>query len=446
MSLLVESSLSERTCAQKIFDAHLVNYLEDEFIGAIQVDRVFCHEITTPSAILELQDRHLDSVFDNSKIKAVIDHVSPAKDSKTALQGKILREWARKNDIEFFDIGRGGVCHALFPENGFIEPGFVTVMGDSHTCTYGAFASLSFGIGTTDLAVAIRKGICRLSRPQTIKIELSGHLKKGVFAKDVILFLISQIGVNGATGKVLEFSGSIIDSFSMESRMTLCNMAVECGATTGICNVDLTTIEYLWPFIKNRYENEQAALQDFSQWNSDLSCEYDEILKFDLSNLEPMVTFSYKPDCVKTVGHMSDIKVNQVFIGSCTNGRIEDLRVCADIIKQYEQKNGKAQVCDGVRAIVVPATSMVYKQALSEGLIALFVNAGFCVSNPSCAACIGMSCGVLAEGEVCASTTNRNFYGRMGKGGMIHLVSPATATSTALAGYITNFDFNSKDD
>ena len=245
--------------------------------------------------------------------------------------------------------------------------------------------------------------------------------------------------MNGATGKIIEFTGSVVDEFSMESRMTLCNMAIECGATSGICNVDMTTIEYLWDSIKMRYSTKDEALKDLSKWNSDKNCNYCKIFKFDLSNLDPMVTFNYKPDCVKSVCEMNGTKVDQVFIGSCTNGRLEDLRICAKIIEAQNKKESKqVKVAKGVRAIISPATTFVYQKALEEGLIEVFLNAEFCVVNPSCAACIGMSCGVLAEGEVCASTSNRNFYGRMGKGGMIHLMSPATATYTALAGYITN--------
>ncbi|MCR4626920.1 MAG: 3-isopropylmalate dehydratase large subunit [Treponema sp.] len=420
-----------KTIAEKIFETHLVDKpFEGTYV--LKLDRVFCHEITTPIAINDLVSRNKDRVFDSTKIKAVIDHVTPAKDSKTATQGKILRDWVKRNNIkDFFDIGCNGVCHAIFPEKGFVHPGFTVIMGDSHTCTHGAFGAFAAGVGTTDLEVGILKGVCTFREPKSIKFNLNGKLPEGVFAKDVILYIIGQIGVNGATNCVMEFSGSVIDGFSMEERMTLCNMAVEAGATSGICAPDMTTVEYLWEFIKNDYSNKEEALKDYSKWVSDSDAKYEKVYDFDLSKLEPIATFGYKPDQIKTVREMEGTKVNQVYIGSCTNGRISDLRVAAKILK------GK-HLAEGVRGIVSPATPKIYKMALDEGIISIFMDAGFCVTNPTCGACLGMSNGVLAEGEVCASTTNRNFNGRMGKGGMVHLMSPATAAATAIAGKITN--------
>ncbi|MGC8764679.1 MAG: 3-isopropylmalate dehydratase large subunit [Brevinematia bacterium] len=420
-----------KTIAEKIFYAHLIDKpSEDTFV--LKLDMVFCHEITTPIAILDLMARGKDRVFDPTKIKAVIDHVTPAKDSKTAEQGKILREWARRHNIkDFFDIGRNGVCHAIFPEHGFVRPGYTVIMGDSHTCTHGAFGAFAAGVGTTDLEVGILKGVCAFKYPKTMKFVLKGKLPEGVFAKDVILYIISQITVNGATDHVMEFVGPIVDEMSMESRMTLCNMAIEAGGTSGICYPDMTTVEYLWPFIKNEFSSKEEALKEYSKWISDPDAKYEKVLEYDLSDLEPMVTFGYKPDNVKPVREMEGTPVDQVYIGSCTNGRIEDLRIAAEILK------GK-KISDNVRGILSPATPKVYSMALKEGIIDIFMEAGFCVTNPTCGACLGMSNGVLAEGEVCASTTNRNFYGRMGKGGMVHLMSPATAAATAIAGKITN--------
>ncbi|MBE6351390.1 MAG: 3-isopropylmalate dehydratase large subunit [Treponema bryantii] len=420
-----------RTIAQKIFDSHIIDKpFENTFV--ISLDNVFCHEITTPIAINDLVLRNKDKVFDSTKIKAVIDHVTPAKDSKTATQGKILRDWATRNNIkDFFDIGKNGVCHALFPEKGFVRPGQTIIMGDSHTCTYGAFGTFAAGVGTTDLEVGILKGVCAFREPKSIKITLDGKLKKGVFAKDVILFLIAQLGVNGATDCVIEFTGPIISAMNMEERMTLCNMVVEAGATSGICNPDMNTVEYLWPFIKNDFATKQDALTEYSKFSSDKDAIYEKELYFDLSTLTPLCTFGYKPDQVKTVKEMEGTSINQVYIGSCTNGRISDLRIAAQILK------GKT-IAPNVRGIVSPATVQTYKIALQEGLIDIFIDAGFCVTNPTCGACLGMSNGVLAEGEVCASTTNRNFNGRMGKGGMIHLMSPATAAASSIMGYITN--------
>lgn len=420
-----------KTIAQKIFETHLVDTpFPNTYV--LKLDRVFCHEITTPIAINDLIERGKDKVFDSTKIKAVIDHVTPAKDSKTAEQGLILRNWAERNNIkDFFDIGENGVCHAIFPEKGFVRPGFTVIMGDSHTCTHGAFGAFAAGVGTTDLEVGILKGVCSFREPKSIKFVLTGSLREGVYAKDVILFLIGQIGVNGATNCVIEFTGPIVDNFGMEERMTLCNMAVEAGATSGICYPDEKTVDYLWEFIKDDYKTKEAALADYAKWKSDDDAEFVKVYEYDLSSLEPVCTFGYKPNKIKKVSEMAGTKVNQIYIGSCTNGRISDLRIAAQVLK------GK-KLAHGVRGIVSPATPKIYKQALEEGILATFIDAGFCVTNPTCGACLGMSNGVLADGEVCASTTNRNFNGRMGKGGMVHLMSPATAAATAISGTITN--------
>ena len=420
-----------KTVAEKIFEAHLVDNPAGD-IYVLQLDAVFCHEITTPVAINDLVRRGKDRVFDPTKIKAVIDHVTPAKDSKTALQGKIVRDWARRQNIpDFFDIGRNGVCHAIFPEKGFVRPGFTIIMGDSHTCTHGAFGAFAAGVGTTDLEVGILKGVCAFKYPKTIKIEVTGALPAGVYAKDVILSIVGKIGVSGATNKVIEFAGPVIETMSMEARMTLSNMAVEAGATCGICYPDETTVQYLWPFIQDEFDSQTVALSVYQQYLPDSDAVYDDLVSIDVNALEPMVTYGYKPDNVKSVADMAGTPVDQVYIGSCTNGRLEDLRVAAEVLK------GR-RISDSVRGIVSPATPDVYNEALAEGIIKTFMDAGFCVTNPTCGACLGMSNGVLAEGEVCASTTNRNFNGRMGKGGMVHLMSPATAAATAIAGAITN--------
>ncbi len=419
-----------RTVAQKIFDEKRIDR-PFPGVSVLKLDRVFCHEITTPVAIADLKARGKDRVFDPARIKAVIDHVTPAKDSDTALQGKMLRDWARQHGIEFFDVGRNGVCHAIFPEKGFVRPGFTVIMGDSHTCTHGAFGAFAAGVGTTDLAVGILKGVCAFRDPETIKVEISGSLRPGVYAKDLILKVIQTLTTSGATDKAIEFLGPAVSSLSMESRMTLCNMAVEAGATTGICVPDRVTVDYLWDFIKDEYSTREEALSAFSRFGPDPDAAYASAVVIDASTVEPLATFGYKPDQVKPVRDFEKTKVDQVYIGSCTNGRYEDLSVAAEILK------GK-RVHTDVRAILAPATPGVYRKALSEGLIDIFMDAGFCVTNPTCGACLGMSNGVLAEGEVCASTTNRNFNGRMGKGGMVHLMSPATAAASAVAGYITN--------
>ncbi len=422
-----------KTIAEKIFDTHRIDNPSGD-INVIKLDAVFCHEITTPVAINDLIEKGMNRVFDPNKIKAVIDHVTPSKDSKTAAQAKIMRDWARAQGIkDFFDIGQNGVCHALFPEKGFVRPGYTIIMGDSHTCTHGAFGAFAAGVGTTDLEVGILKGVCAFHYPETIKIEITGNLQKNVYAKDVILSIIGKIGVNGATNKVMEFTGSVVDKMTMEERMTLCNMAIEAGGTSGVCYPDSTTVDYLWDFIKDDYSSKEKALEDFSKWHSDSDANYSSIITHDISKLKPMMTVGYKPDEVKEVDSNEKIKVDQIYIGSCTNGRIEDLREAAAVLK------GK-KISSDVRGILSPATPDVYKQAMKEGLIDIFMDAGFCVTNPTCGACLGMSNGVLASGEVCASTTNRNFNGRMGKGGMVHLMSPAVAAATSIAGYITTPD------
>ncbi|MBE0586308.1 MAG: 3-isopropylmalate dehydratase large subunit, partial [Desulfofustis sp.] len=420
-----------RTIAEKIFAAHLREQISEHTM-VLDLDVVLCHEITTPIAIMDLIEKGKDRVFNPDRIKAVIDHVSPPKDSKTATQAKILRDWARRHRIkDFFDIGANGVCHAIFPEKGFIRPGNTVIMGDSHTCTHGAFGAFAAGVGTTDLEVGIYKGVCAFRRPQTMKITLSGTLGQGVVAKDVILAVIGELTVNGATDRIIEFVGPVVEAMSMSSRMTLCNMAIEAGATCGICLPDRITAEFLWPFIKNQYRTVDEAVADFARWHSDSDAGYESELEIDVSDLEPQVTCGYKPDQVKSAATFASTTVDQVYIGSCTNGRIEDLRDAAAILK------GR-RIADHLRAIVVPATVDIYRQALDEGLLTIFLDSGFCVMNPSCGACLGMSAGVLAEGEVCASTTNRNFNGRMGKGGMVHLMSPLTAAATAVAGTIVD--------
>ena len=420
-----------KTTAEKIFDAHLVN---EPFPGTkvLRLDAVLCHEITTPIAINDLVARGKDRVFDPNKIKVVIDHVTPAKDTKTAQQGKILRDWSHRHQIkDFFDIGRNGVCHALFPEQGFIRPGYTVIMGDSHTCTHGAFGAFAAGVGTTDLEVGILKGVCAFREPKTIRINVNGAVPEGVYAKDIILRIIRELTVKGATDCVIEFQGNVVRKMSMESRMTLCNMAIEAGGTSGICMPDGVTVDYLWPFISSEYPDKKAARRDYRRWWSDRGCTYVRVIDIDVTGMEPQITSGYKPDEVKGVSEMSGTPVDQVYIGSCTNGRLEDLRIAAQYLK------GKT-IAPSVRGIVSPATPKIFRDADRLGIIRIFMDAGFCVTNPTCGACLGMSNGVLAPGEVCASTTNRNFNGRMGKGGMVHLMSPAVAAVTALEGKIAD--------
>ncbi len=417
-----------KNITQKIFESHL---REQPFEGTyvLDLDVVMCHEITTPVAIADLEWREKDRVFDSTKIKAVIDHVTPSKDAKTALQAKILRDWARRHDIkDFFDIGSNGVCHAIFPEKGFIRPGYTVIMGDSHTCTHGAFGAFAAGVGTTDLEVGILKGVCAFRQPKSIKVVVSGELGQGVFAKDLILEVIRQLTVNGATDHVIEFRGSCIEALSMEERMTVCNMAIEAGGTCGICLPDETTVDFLWSFIKDDYNNDRdAAIADFKKWHSDPDAEYTKVIEIDAGTIEPVTTVGYKPDEVKKLRELAGSKIDQVYIGSCTNGRLSDLHAAAKVlIGNKLHKN--------VRGIVSPATPKIFDEALEDGTLKIFRDAGFCVTNPTCGACLGMSNGVLANGEVCASTTNRNFAGRMGPGGMVHLMSPASAAASGIKG------------
>ncbi|UCE78184.1 MAG: 3-isopropylmalate dehydratase large subunit [Nitrospiraceae bacterium] len=419
------------TLTEKIFSAHL---RDEPFPGTkvLGLDVVLCHEITTPIAINDLVKRGKDRVFDPAKIKAVIDHVTPAKDSQTAEQGKILRNWARRHNIkDFFDIGRNGICHALFPEKGFIRPGYTVIMGDSHTCTHGAFGAFAAGVGTTDLEVGILKGVCAFRDPATIRINIIGKVPDGVYAKDIILKIIKTLTVKGATDSVMEFHGDVVRNMTMESRMTLCNMAIEAGGTTGICMPDEVTVDYLWEYVSSDFRDRDEAFQQYRTWWSDENCTYSTVRNVDVTALEPQVTYGYKPDEVKNISEIAGLPVDQIYIGSCTNGRLEDLRIAAAYLK------GKT-ISPAVRGIVSPATPRVFQDANREGIIQIFMDSGFCVTNPTCGACLGMSTGVLAPDEVCASTTNRNFPGRMGKGGMVHLMSPAVAAVTALEGKIAD--------
>ncbi len=420
-----------KTITEKIFDAH-VKDTPFEGVVVLSLDVVFCHEITTPIAIADLVWREKDRVFDASRIKAVIDHVTPSKDTKSATQAKIMRDWARRHGIrDFFDVGSNGVCHALFPEKGFVRPGYTVIMGDSHTCTYGAFGAFAAGVGTTDLEVGILKGVCAFRRPATMRLDIEGHMPKGVYAKDIILEIIRRLTVSGATNKVMEFRGNVVESMSMDERMTLANMAVEAGATSGLCMPDTVTVDYLWTHIKGEFGDKKKAAETYARWRSDDDAQYESTLAVDVSHLEPLVTVGYKPDQVKKVSEVGDVRIDQVYIGSCTNGRLSDLRVAAAIARGHK-------LADGVRGIVCPATTDVYRQAMKEGLLEVFMDAGYCVTNPTCGACLGMSNGVLAEKEVCASTTNRNFNGRMGKGGMVHLMSPASAAASGITGRIAD--------
>ncbi len=414
----------KRTTFQKIIDAHRVRVLPDGST-VLTLDWVWGHEITTPNAIIDATNRGCDVVFNPNMIKTMMDHVNPSKDTASAIQAKLVREWSKKHGIEFLDVGRNGICHSIIPEKGWIRPGQIGIMGDSHTCTHGAFCAISAGVGTTELENGIITGLWICPPQKVIRVNFVGQLPANVYSKDLVLTLINMIGVKGATNAVLEFGGSVIEEMSMSSRMTITNMTVEAGATSGMMMADDKTIAYL----ESLFPNESV---DWKQWNTDSGADYDQVLEIDVSNMVPVSTNNYSPGDVINVSEMVGKKVNQVYIGSCTNGRLEDLCVAESVFRLTEGK-----VADGVRCIVVPATQHIYEMALEMGIIQTFIKAGCFVSGPTCGACLGMSNGVIAPDEVCVSTTNRNFPGRMGKGGMVHLVSPATAALTAISGVIS---------
>lgn len=387
------------------------------------IDVVMCHDVTTPPAISMLQEKGIDRVFDNEKIVVTPDHFQPAKDIKSAELHKRLDIWAKAHNIKhYYKLGRAGVCHALLPEQGHIRPGEVIVGGDSHTCTYGAFAAFSTGIGSTDLAAAIATGQLWFKVPESIKFVLNGRLGKGVYSKDIILAVISRIGTDGAIYKAMEFTGDALADISAEARMTITNMAIEAGGKNGIIEFDKVTEKYLDKHLKDKRE--------YTVFESDEQAGYSAVEEFDCSKLEPMVAFPHLPSNGKPISECEGLEMDQAYIGSCTNGRIEDLRIAADILKGRKA---------AIRTIVVPATPEIWKQANDEGLLDIFYEAECVVSAPTCGACLGGFMGILAAGERCISTTNRNFVGRMGHPeSEVYLASPATAAASAVTGKLTD--------
>lgn len=387
------------------------------------IDCIMCHDVTTPPAISMLKEKGLDKVFDPDKIVVTPDHFQPAKDIKSAELLKRLDSWAKEKKIKnYYPIGKAGVCHALLPEQGHIRPGEVIVGGDSHTCTYGAFGAFSTGIGSTELAAAIATGQLWFKVPASIKFVLNGKLNKGVYSKDVILAVIAKIGTDGALYKAMEFVGPALAQMSMEARMTITNMAIEAGGKNGIMAVDDITKEYL----KGRLKDSS----DYMVYESDADAEYERVIEIDCSALEPIVALPHLPSGGKPISECAGIEMDQAYIGSCTNGRIEDLRIAAEILK-----NRKV----AIRTIVVPATPVIWKQAKDEGLFDIFYDADCVISAPTCGACLGGFMGILAAGEKCVSTTNRNFVGRMGSPkSEVYLASPATAASSAVEGKLAD--------
>ena len=390
-----------------------------------KLDLVLGNDITSPVAIKEMEKMKTTGVFDNDKIALVPDHFAPNKDIKSAEHCKCVREFARRNEItNYFEMGEMGIEHALLPEKGLTVPGDVIIGADSHTCTYGALGAFSTGVGSTDMAAGMATGEAWFKVPSAIKFNLVGKLPKWVSGKDVILHIIGMIGVDGALYRSMEFTGEGVHELSMDDRFTIANMAIEAGGKNGIFPVDDKTIAYL----------KEHTNREYKVFEADADAEYDEEYTIDLSSLRPTVSFPHLPENTHTIDeikNMDPIKIDQVVIGSCTNGRIDDLRIAASVLK------GRKKAKD-MRLIVIPATQAVYMQAMEEGLIKTFIEAGAVVSTPTCGPCLGGYMGVLAAGERCVSTTNRNFVGRMGHTeSEVYLASPAVAAASAVTGTIS---------
>ncbi|MBS7605310.1 MAG: homoaconitase large subunit [Candidatus Bathyarchaeia archaeon] len=410
-----------KTIVEKIFS---LSSGKDSYAGDIvvaSIDAAMAHDGTVLLALEAFKDMGGRSVWDPSKIILVIDHVAPSSNENFARVHEAMRRFARKYGAKIYDVG-SGICHQLMIESGIVRPGSLIVGADSHTCTYGALGAFSTGIGSTEMAAVFISGKLWFKVPETIRVEINGFTPPMVLPKDIILKIISVIGADGATYKALEYCGETIKNMSIDGRLTLCNMAVEMGAKTGIIEPDEKTKEYL----------ASIGIRDYTYIRSDEDAEYAEKIRLDVSELEPMIACPHAVDNVKQVKDVEGIEINQVFLGSCTNGRIEDLRVAAKILE------GK-KIKDGVRMIVIPASKSIYLQALREGLIETFIKAGCTVCNPGCGPCAGAHQGILGPGEVCLSTSNRNFKGRMGSADAeIYLASPATAAASALEGKITD--------
>ena len=412
------------TMTQKILAAHagLEKVEAGQLINA-RLDEVLGNDITTPVAINEFEKAGFDSVFDNTRINIVLDHFVPNKDIKAAQQSKQCRDFANKYGIvNFFDVGEMGIEHALLPEKGIVTAGDCIIGADSHTCTYGAVGAFSTGVGSTDMAAGMATGQCWFKVPAAIRIVLTGALQPTVSGKDLILHIIGKIGVDGALYKSMEFTGPGVASLTMDDRLSVCNMAIEAGAKNGIFPVDETTIAYLTG----------RSQRPWTVYEADEDACYEQAIEINLDELEPTVSWPHLPENTKPASAGKEVKIDQVVIGSCTNGRLEDMEAAWKILK------GK-HTAPGVRVIIIPATMAIYRECLVRGWTTDFVDAGCVVSTPTCGPCLGGYMGILAEGERCVSTTNRNFVGRMGHvKSEVYLASPATAAASALTGYITD--------
>ena len=411
------------TMTQKILAAHagLREVSAGQLIQA-KLNIVLGNDITTPVAVNEFKKAGFEGVYDKDKVVIVLDHFVPNKDIKAAEQSKTCREFACDHCIShFYDVGKMGIEHALLPEQGIVTAGDCIIGADSHTCTYGALGAFSTGVGSTDMAAGMATGKAWFKVPSAIRFHLTGALKPNVSGKDVILTIIGMIGVDGALYKSMEFTGPGVASLSMDDRLCICNMAIEAGAKNGIFPVDDRTLEYL----KGRSEREPVI------YTADEDAPYEKTVEIDLSKIEPTVACPHLPENTRPAKELGNIRIDQVVIGSCTNGRMEDMEAA------YRILNGKT-VAKGVRCIIIPATMAIYRECIQRGYITAFIDAGAVVSTPTCGPCLGGYMGILAEGERCVATTNRNFVGRMGHvKSEVYLASPATAAASALTGYIT---------
>lgn len=413
------------TISEKILAAHAgkESVKPGEIINA-RVDLVLANELSAAPAIEEFEKIRGARLFDPKKIVMVPDHFTPNKDILSAKLTKQVREFARKHEVVYYEVGRAGIEHVLLPEKGLVAPGDLVVGGDSHTCTYGALGAFATGIGATDVAVTFALGEVWLKVPPTIKLAYHGQLRKWVSGKDLMIYTIGKLGVDGARYQALEFTGEVVRQLSMADRFTMANMAVEAGGKNGIFAADDKTIAYA----------KEAGVRSYKIYDSDRDAEYARVLEIDVSRIEPQVAFPHLPENARPISQVGDIAIDQVVIGSCTNGRIEDLRVAATILKNRK-------VNKRVRAIVIPGTQKVYLDAVREGLIETFIEAGCAVSTATCGPCLGGHMGILAEGERCVATTNRNFVGRMGHPkSEVYLASPAVAAASAVAGKIAGPD------
>ncbi len=408
---LVEKILAAHTDREKVNPGQFIN---------VRVDMVLANDITAPIAIREFGRIGVSGVFNPEKIVLVPDHFTPNKDIASAEQAKLVRQFARQHGVNYFEVGEMGIEHVLLPEKGLVLPGDVVIGAESHTCTYGALGAFATGMGSTDIAVAMATGEIWMKVPPTIRFVYNGRLPKWVVGKDLILYTIGDIGVDGALYSAMEFTGEAIDSLSMDGRFTMANMAIEAGAKAGVFYVDAKTLDY----IKTR------AKRPFSVYEPDKDAEYIKTITYDVSAIEPQIAFPHSPANTRPISKAGNIKIDQAVIGSCTNGRLEDLRFAARVLK------GK-KVHTGVRCIVIPGSQQIYLDALKEGLIEIFIEAGSVVSTPTCGPCLGGHMGILAAGERCISTTNRNFVGRMGSTeSEVYLSNPAVAAASAVAGSI----------